>query len=95
MYDYGKERNLQIYGEEIPPLYPIGNISVPTLIVSSDNDSLVTEQDTEFLYNKLSPEAKVHGHWKISGLNHLDYHLGLHRRELFVNDLLTFLNNLL
>jgi hypothetical protein len=44
MYDYGKERNLQIYGEEIPPLYPIGNISVPTLIVSSDNDSLVTEQ---------------------------------------------------
>jgi lysosomal acid lipase/cholesteryl ester hydrolase len=95
MYDYGKERNLQIYGEEIPPLYPIGNISVPTLIVSSDNDSLVTEQDTEFLYNKLSPEAKVHGHWKISGLNHLDYHLGLHRRELFVNNLLTFLNNLL
>jgi hypothetical protein len=44
MYDYGKERNMKIYGEEIPPLYPIGKISVPTLIVSSDNDSLITQQ---------------------------------------------------
>ncbi|CAH1371471.1 unnamed protein product, partial [Tenebrio molitor] len=43
-YDYGKKRNLKIYGEEIPPLYPIGKISVPTLIVSSDKDDLITQQ---------------------------------------------------
>ncbi|XP_068906493.1 lipase 1-like isoform X3 [Tenebrio molitor] len=94
MYDYGKERNMKIYGEEIPPLYPIGKISVPTLIVSSDNDSLITQQDSESLFKELSSEAKVHGHWKLSRLNHLDYHIGLHRKEIFMNDLLTFLNNL-
>jgi hypothetical protein len=43
-YGYGKERYLKIYGAEIPPLYPIGKISVPTLIVSSDKDNLITQQ---------------------------------------------------
>ncbi|RZC36684.1 hypothetical protein BDFB_010245, partial [Asbolus verrucosus] len=42
MYDYGKGKNLEIYGTKIPPLYPIQKILVPTLLVSSPNDSLIT-----------------------------------------------------
>ncbi|XP_063923589.1 lipase member J-like isoform X2 [Zophobas morio] len=94
MYDYGEKENLKIYGQKIPPLYPLQNITVPTLLVSSYNDTLVSLKDCENLYQQLSPKAKVHGHWKISGLNHLDYHLGLHRKEIFVHELLEFLNNL-
>lgn len=40
-YDYGKGENLKVYGTEEPPLFPIGNIVTPVLMVSSYNDTLV------------------------------------------------------
>lgn len=42
MFDYGEEKNFEIYGSKSPLLYPIGEIKVPTLIVSSERDNLVT-----------------------------------------------------
>ncbi|KAJ3631836.1 hypothetical protein MTP99_012942 [Tenebrio molitor] len=94
MFDYGEEKNFEIYGSKSPLLYPIGEIKVPTLIVSSERDNLVTIKDVERVFEELSPEAKVHGHWKLPFLNHLDYLTGLRRKELFVDTLLAFLNNL-
>lgn len=42
MYDYGKDINLEIYGRPTPLLYPLEKISVPTLLVSSFNDTLIS-----------------------------------------------------
>ncbi|XP_063923395.1 lysosomal acid lipase/cholesteryl ester hydrolase-like [Zophobas morio] len=93
MYDYGKSENLKMYGSVIPPLYPLHNISVPILLVSSTGDSLCTKMDSEDLFNELPAQVKIYGHWKLDGLNHLDYLVGLHR-EVFTKRLIMFLNNI-
>jgi hypothetical protein len=42
MFDYGKRQNLERYHSEVPPLYPIENVSVPVYLVSSVHDSMTT-----------------------------------------------------
>jgi hypothetical protein len=42
MFDYGKRKNLKIYHSEVPPLYPIENVTVPVYLVSSANDSIIS-----------------------------------------------------
>lgn len=40
MFNYGKEKNLQIYGQESPPSYNMSNIAVPVGLVLAQNDFL-------------------------------------------------------
>ncbi|KAJ3659718.1 hypothetical protein Zmor_011392 [Zophobas morio] len=90
MYDYGLENNVEVYGNGSAPLYPLENIMVPTLIISSARDVLVPQIDCENVFGKLSQQAKLYGHWKISELNHLDFLAGLSRQKV-VFERLTFL----
>ncbi|CAH1370669.1 unnamed protein product, partial [Tenebrio molitor] len=90
-YDYGEKDNLKHYGTEQPPTYPLQNIKTPILLVYSVNDILSQEQDVEFLYSILPPEAKVCGKMKINGLNHGDFYYGLHRNEMIYNKIIDLL----
>jgi hypothetical protein len=42
MFDYGRRNNLKMYHSEVPPLYPVENVTVPVYLVSSVNDTLAT-----------------------------------------------------
>lgn len=41
-YDYGKIKNIQFYGKEEPPIYPIHKAGVPVVLVYSNPDLLTT-----------------------------------------------------
>lgn len=41
-FDYGTEGNMAQYGRPKPPLYPLGNIQVPTYLMYAENDWLAS-----------------------------------------------------
>lgn len=38
LYDYGPEKNLELYGTEEPPLVPLEDYDIPTVLLSGDLD---------------------------------------------------------
>jgi hypothetical protein len=36
-------------------------------------------------YNKLNPRAKIYGKLMVTGINHVDFHYGIHRKEKVFN----------
>ena len=49
LYDYGHDHNLEIYGTETPPLVPLENYSVPTVLLSGNRDELADPEDVAWL----------------------------------------------
>lgn len=41
-YDYGPEKNLELYGQQYPPLYNLQNIRAPLHIYYGEDDDLTT-----------------------------------------------------
>ena len=39
-YDFGKEKNIEIYGQEDPPEYDVTKITAPVALYWADNDWL-------------------------------------------------------
>jgi hypothetical protein len=76
MYDYGKNKNYDIYGCAYAQEYPLDKIDGSNIIlIHSDNDLLATPRDVATLVGKLGGEDKIydrhlipHPHW-----NHLDF----------------------
>ncbi|CAH1370512.1 unnamed protein product [Tenebrio molitor] len=93
MFDYGKRQNLERYHSEVPPLYPIENVSVPVYLVSSVHDSMTTLKDADLLFDRLPDSAKVYGKLDLIGLNHADYFAGKRAVTLY-NKLLDFIDTL-
>ncbi|KAL3273097.1 hypothetical protein HHI36_014551 [Cryptolaemus montrouzieri] len=52
-WDYGKQKNFEIYGTEEPPDYPIKSIKVPIAIYHSVGDNMVNPKDIENICNDL------------------------------------------
>ncbi|KYB27895.1 lipase member J [Tribolium castaneum] len=94
MFDYGKSRNLEIYGSEMNPSYLLENVSVPLLLVYGTNDYLTQAGDIDALTQKLPEEAKVFGEMKIEGFSHTDFYFGRHRYEMVYKKVIEFLGNL-
>lgn len=46
-FDYGREKNLEFYGSEIPPEYDLKNVTAPVALYYGKNDLLV---DTRVRY---------------------------------------------
>jgi len=40
MYNHGKERNLELYGQEEPPMYDFSKITAPVALYWGENDWL-------------------------------------------------------
>lgn len=45
-YDYGPERNKEIYGSEKPPQYNLSKILAPVAVYYGENDVLITNEVT-------------------------------------------------
>ncbi|XP_034250214.1 lipase 1-like [Thrips palmi] len=54
-YDYGKDRNLDLYGQETPPEYNLTNIRTPTYIIYAVGDGSVNWKDAEAFAKALNP----------------------------------------
>jgi hypothetical protein len=52
MFDYGRRNNLKMYDSEVPPLYPVENVTVPVYLVSSVDDSLTTAK-VRFIFSDI------------------------------------------
>uniref|UniRef100_A0A1I8N8D1 Lipase n=1 Tax=Musca domestica TaxID=7370 RepID=A0A1I8N8D1_MUSDO len=59
LYDYGRTKNLQLYGQPTPPDYPVEQITSKVHLWYSDNDDMAAVVDVERLADKL-PNRVMH-----------------------------------
>ncbi|CAH0403267.1 unnamed protein product [Chilo suppressalis] len=52
-FDYGRERNLELYGQINPPEYNLDAVSTPVVIIYGRNDGVVDHQDIKWLIGRL------------------------------------------
>ena len=80
-FDYGKSKNLALYGQNQPPLYNLSAVTTPFLIIYGQNDHLVDTKDIDWLVTKVPNllEAKLVDDplW-----NHFDVAYSQHNRRL-------------
>jgi len=57
MYDYGRSENKKIYGQRDPPLVPIENFNIPTVLLSGDVDRLADPDDVAWISQKLGDKV--------------------------------------
>lgn len=70
-FDHGTNENLNRYGSEVPPKYPLEKITAPVSLFYSDDDWLAHPIDVDVLYNRLNNCVDIH---KVrSPFNHLDF----------------------
>lgn len=61
MYDYGTEKNMQVYGQPTAPLYPVEtlkNLDMPILLSRGNKDPFVGEEDYDAMLKTL-PSTNV------------------------------------
>lgn len=80
-YDYGSQNNLEKYGREVPPSYPLEKLTAPVSLFYSDADWLSHPDDVDKLYQRLGNAIDIH---KIphSQFNHLDFLWAKHFKTL-------------
>ncbi|KAL7287740.1 hypothetical protein TKK_0018123 [Trichogramma kaykai] len=71
-YDYGKNKNLQIYNSTVPPQYDLSKVQVPVGIFWSENDWLASPIDVQRLYKSL-PNKIINYKVDYPKFNHLDF----------------------
>ncbi|CAH2986858.1 unnamed protein product [Chilo suppressalis] len=72
-FDYGRETNLKVYGQERPPKYKLGAVTPPVVVIYGKNDGLVDVKDVKWLIGKLPNVIDVL-EVKDPLWNHLDNH---------------------
>ncbi|XP_072948174.1 lipase 3-like [Epargyreus clarus] len=58
-FDYGKTKNLELYGSAVPPNYNLSAVSVPVVALYGRNDHLVDTKDVEWLVQRLPNVLEV------------------------------------
>ncbi|XP_075985432.1 lipase 1-like [Anticarsia gemmatalis] len=52
-FNYGRDKNLQVYGSEEPPKYNLSAVTVPFVCIYGKNDGLVDTEDVKWLVSQL------------------------------------------
>ena len=74
-FDYGKDKNIQIYNQEEPPEYDLSKIKdIPIMIISGENDKLATPKDVRWLYNELKTNVLYFN--IVPNMGHLSFMVG-------------------
>ncbi|KAF6772794.1 Lysosomal acid lipase/cholesteryl ester hydrolase [Paragonimus kellicotti] len=74
-FDYGKKKNMEIYGQPTPPEYDLSNITVPTVVFSGGHDWLAVKKDILRLVDRLGKAVISYTHF--DDYNHLDFVWGM------------------
>ncbi|RZB39374.1 lipase 1 [Asbolus verrucosus] len=71
-YDFGREKNMEIYGAEKPPAYDLTKITAPVAVYYGKNDGLVNYMDVKTVISMLSNVANDYliPH---EAFNHIDF----------------------
>ena len=56
-YDYGRIKNQKVYGQADPPMVPLENYNVPTLLLSGELDKLSDPEDVAWLSQQLGDKV--------------------------------------
>ncbi|XP_026668832.1 lipase 1-like [Ceratina calcarata] len=91
-YDYGKDKNLEIYNSTEPPEYNISRIITPIAMFWGENDWLSTRIDVVRFVNKL-PHKPVFYKVPYKKFNHLDFLVARNVRQLVFDQLIDILTN--
>lgn len=59
-YDYGKTKNLDVYGQPTPPDYPVELITSEVHLWYGDSDTMAATEDVERLAEKLPNKVMHH-----------------------------------
>lgn len=70
-YDYGPDRNLEMYGSTVPPAYRLNRTSMPTVFFYGTNDFVADPRDVKWLASQLPNVAEVY-EVRRPTWNHLD-----------------------
>ena len=57
LYDYGRVKNNQIYGQKYAPLVPIENLDIPVALFSGSQDTVGDPEDVAFISAKLGDKV--------------------------------------
>lgn len=79
-FDFGVEKNLQMYNSQNPPEYDLDNVKVPTFLYSASEDLLTDPIDIKALQKRLPNVKQFHN---IQDWNHLDVMFGKNSRSLY------------
>ncbi|KAF2887861.1 hypothetical protein ILUMI_18312, partial [Ignelater luminosus] len=84
-YDYGKVKNLEIYGQPTPPQYNISKMTAPVAIYVGDRDIYSKKEDIDKTAAAV-PNLAVYRY--IKGFSHLDLVWGIDAPSVVFNDIL-------
>jgi hypothetical protein len=73
-FDFGRKKNLQIYGTEEPPAYEFGALKKHTFnkyLFRGSKDAVISELDFDLLLSKLEPNSTFN--YLLEDYAHLDY----------------------
>ncbi|XP_034240362.1 lipase 1-like isoform X2 [Thrips palmi] len=93
LFDYGKDRNQELYGQDIPPLYNLTNIRTPTYFVYGSADATVNWKDVKILADRmnLGVVKKLH---LVVDYNHIDYLIATDADKVIYPALLKYLDEI-
>lgn len=89
-FDYGENKNTEVYGLKKPPVYPVGKITAPVAIFYSKEDWLASVIDVEILKSKLSNVVEYY-EVPFEHFNHMDFMWAKDVKKLIVGKLLQLL----
>jgi lysosomal acid lipase/cholesteryl ester hydrolase len=97
-FDYGKEKNLEVYGTELPPRYDTAFMAsnirkYPTLLIRGENDYLVDSTDFKELKDILSQVSsnEVLKVIEVPEYGHLDYLWARNVQQKVIQPVLQFM----
>lgn len=84
-FDYGLQKNQEMYSSQYPPLYDVKKVTVPVNLIASESDWLSTYKDVNVLKNKLPNIKRFIMYDKSLELSHLEFVYGTRVNSL-IND---------
>ncbi|XP_069696403.1 lipase 1-like isoform X2 [Periplaneta americana] len=74
-FDFGEEKNMEVYGQTVPPVYDIRKVTTPVALYYSDNDKLAPYYNVKLIASVL-PKVKSKFRVPLKAFNHLDFMWG-------------------
>jgi lysosomal acid lipase/cholesteryl ester hydrolase len=75
LFDYGYEKNMELYRSETPPSYELSEITTPVYLYYGDNDWMAAVRDVNKLAEKLG-NLKANTRITRKKFNHMDFIYG-------------------
>ncbi|XP_014243861.1 lipase 3-like [Cimex lectularius] len=93
LYNYGKLKNLEVYGSDMPPFYPLERVTTPIAIYYGDNDTLMNRRSAVELASML-PNLIINKVVADPKFTHMDFIFGINAKEVLYDDVANLLDSI-